>query len=75
MRNRVLDHDFFFACQRCGLLYERKRLRREPVTRLLVCPNDYDEPTVQDLQVRRLERLYWDAFDRLGLGAHLQDLP
>jgi hypothetical protein len=74
-RNRLLKRDFFFLCQRCGLEYERKRLRREPVTRLLVCPNDYDEPTVQDIQSRKLKELYFDRFDRLGIGGHLQDFP
>jgi hypothetical protein len=74
-RNVLLKRDFFYPCQRCFLEFPRKDLRREPVTRLLVCPNDYDLPSVEDVQSRRLESLYYDRFDRLGIGGSIEDLP
>ncbi len=72
-RVQLLKHDYFFPCQRCGLLWPRKQLKREEVTRLLVCPNDYDQPTVQDVQSRRLTEVYFQRFDRLGLNLEQLD--
>lgn len=72
-REQFLDHDWFYPCQRCGDPWPRRKLRREPVTRLLVCVNDYDEPSVSDIQSRRLHEIQFRRHDRLQ--KRLSELP
>lgn len=72
-REQFLKGDYFYPCQRCADPWPRRRLKREPVTNLLVCPNDYDMPSVQDVQNRRLLESYYQRFDRLKLN--LEELP
>ena len=67
-REQFLKRDYFYPCQRCGDLWPRKQLSREPVTRLLVCKNDYDIPSVVDTRSRRLDEAHFRRFDRLGLN-------
>jgi len=72
-REQFLDHDFFYPCQRCGDPWPRKDLLREPVTRLLVCPNDYDEPSQKDVESRLENEIRFRREDRLQ--KHLRGLP
>ncbi|HUT61978.1 MAG TPA: hypothetical protein VNA25_29420 [Phycisphaerae bacterium] len=72
-REQILDHDYFYPCQRCGDPWPRKDLRREPVTGELVCLNDYDEPSYSDIESRDQDRDRRDRGDRLRF--RLQDLP
>lgn len=65
-REQILDHDYFYPCQRCGDPWPRTKLLREPVTNLLVCKNDYDIPSVSDVANRQVNERFFDRFDRLG---------
>lgn len=65
-RVKVLKHDYFYPCERCGDLYPRRKLRREPVTKMLVCKNDYDIPSVHDVEESNSYERSFDRFDRLG---------
>ncbi|HUU84692.1 MAG TPA: hypothetical protein VM243_14425 [Phycisphaerae bacterium] len=73
-REQILEHDYFYPCQRCGDPWPRTDLRREKSTGELVCLNDYDAPSREDVEVQdrdRLRRL--NRGDRLR--RRLQDLP
>lgn len=72
-REQFLEKDVFYPCQRCADPWPRRKLRREPVTKLLVCPNDFDYPSVEDLRARNAADSEFNRFDRLGLN--LEEIP
>lgn len=74
-RNQLLKSDFFFPCEMCGFEWPRKKLVRDPITRLLVCPTDLDVPIPADAQMRKLQESFYDRLDRLGIRGHWDDLP
>lgn len=70
-RQGFLKHDYWWPCERCALVYPFKWLKRERITNMLVCPEDYDKPTVMDRQSRAIEQHALRRMDRIGMRTRI----